>query len=266
MTYLRPTLRGKLGATKYWLERFLVRAGAEHRHLIENVAAADVTTLAGEGAVAEFQRLLRRLGAGHLADRVAWLPYPVPDAFCSERVAAERPNRVIAVGRWDSPQKNAGLLAATVRRLSGARRTEVLIVGKGGSERFARLAREVPTVRVLGVQPRECIRELLAGCRAVLIPSRWESGPIVASEMLTLGGTVVGTPIPNLLGMTAGGRFGRVSRRHTAAGLAAAVAAEMAAWDSGERDPAAIADYWRAIVSPAGVARRMLELLRSENG
>ena len=45
---------------------------------------------------------------------------------------------------------------------------------------------------MLGIQPRERIRELMAECRAVLIPSRWESGPIVANEMLALGGTVVG--------------------------------------------------------------------------
>jgi glycosyltransferase involved in cell wall biosynthesis len=262
-TYLQPTVRGKLGAARHWARRALFRAGEEHRLLLENTAAADVLTLAGEGPVAEFRTLLLRLGARDLADRVAWLPYPVPEEFCTAPVSSERPDRVIAVGRWDSPQKNAPLLAAAVDRLAAAgRRTEVLLAGKGSGERFARVAKRFPQVSPLGVLPRDRVRALMADCRAVLLPSRWEGSPLVANEMLALGGTVVGTPIPSLTGITAGGRSGRVSRRHTPGAFAAAVRAELDAWDRGERDPDAIAAHWRPLVSPVAVARRMLELLR----
>jgi glycosyltransferase involved in cell wall biosynthesis len=263
MTALQPTLRNRLGAAKHWGQRFLFRAATEHQALAANVAAADVFTLAGQGAVAEFRRLLDRIGAAHLAGRVVWLPYPIPDCFCTGPVAAERPNRIIAVGRWDSPQKNGPLLAAAVHRLaaSGAE-TEVVIVGKNGEEQFGRLAKEVPTVRILGVQPRDRVRELMAECRAVVISSRWESGPNVAWEMLALGGTVIGTPIPNLRAMTADGRFGRVCERHTPAALADAIRLEISAWDRRQREPAAIAAHWRPLVRPAGVARRVLDLLR----
>jgi glycosyltransferase involved in cell wall biosynthesis len=261
MTFLQQSVRGKLGAAKHWLQRFFYLAPLEHRALVANVAAADVLTFAGQGAADEFRRFLRRVGAGNLTDRVAWLPYPVPESFCSGSVPQTRPRRVIAVGRWDSPQKNAALLARTIWRLSQEKqKTEVVIVGKG-SERFARLARDVPTVRVVGAIAREGVRELMTDCRAVLIPSRWESGPIVAWEMLALGGTMIGTPIANLARLTADGRFGRVSRSHSAAALASATVAELDSWGRGERDPTSIAAYWRPLVHPTAVAERMLRLL-----
>jgi hypothetical protein len=95
----------------------------------------------------------------------------------------------------------------------------------------------------------------------IVIPSRWESGPIVAWEMLALGGTVVGTPIPNVCAFAAAD-FGRVSATHSAGGLAAALNQELDAWEHGQRDPRAIAAHWRAYVSPKAVAERMLALMR----
>jgi glycosyltransferase involved in cell wall biosynthesis len=262
MTAPQQTLRGWVGAAKHWGQRFLFRAATEHKALVENVAATDVFTLAGQGCVDEFRRLLCRIGVGHLAPCVVWLPYPVPDEFCSGSARRERADRVIAVGRWDAAQKNPELLERTVRRLAAIRKTEFLIVGRSGSDRFARLAREVPTVRVADVQPRERIRDLLGQSRVLLFSSRWEGCPVSAHEMLAVGGTVVGTPIPSLHGMTADRRFGRTSRRSTAHSLTEAVRAELELWDQGQRDPAMIAAHWRPLVHPAGVARRVLDLLR----
>lgn len=266
MTFLQPSIRGRLGAAKYWLQRFLFGTPGEHRALVENVAAADVTTFAGQGAVDEFCRFLRRVGKGGLENRIAWLPYPVPESFCTTPLPSSRRNRIIAIGRWDSPQKNAPLLMETIRLLAaGGCEAEVLVVGKGSEKRLARLAREIPTVRVLGFQPRDRLRELMGECRSVLISSRWESGPIVAWEMLALGGTVIGTPIPNLRAITTDARFGCVSRSHRPNALAAAVLAEMKAWDRAERDSEMIASHWRPLVSPKGVAGRMIELLAEQN-
>lgn len=262
MTYTQSTVRGKLGAAKHWLQRFLFRGSAEHQAIIDNTAASSFLALGSEGGVREFRLLLQRLGTGNLADRVVWIPYPVPEKFCAGPVALQRADRVIAVGRWDSLQKNPELLKATVRRLAECgSRTEILIVGKMSQQRFGELARNIPHVHLLGVQTRDKIHELMMGCRSVLISSRWEGSPVVANEMLALGGTVVGTPIPSLRGITADGRFGRVGRGHTAASLAAAVVHEMKAWDHGERDPIAISAHWRNLVSPSAVAELMLTLL-----
>jgi glycosyltransferase involved in cell wall biosynthesis len=172
---------------------------------------------------------------------------------------------VIAVGRWDAYQKNAPLLAAMVDRVCRLRpSTEFLIVGRGADAALSAVAKRNPAVHLLGVQSRECVVELMAECRTILITSRWESGPIVANEMLALGGTVVGTPIPTLAGVVADPRFGRVGRRHRADDCAIALAAELADWDRGLRDPAVIADHWRARVGPAAVGKRFADIFRSQ--
>ncbi|QOV90638.1 glycosyltransferase [Humisphaera borealis] len=262
MTFLQPTFRGKLGATKHWLDRAIFRASEEHRALVANTAAADITTFGGLGPADEFRHLLRRIGAGELAERVNWLPYPVPHSFCSRELSTGRLDRIIAIGRWNSPQKNAALLASTVRQLSNrGSRSRIVIIGQGAKERFSVLARQVRNVQVLGVQPRERIRDLMAESRTLLLSSRWEGSPIVANEMLALGGTVVGTPIPSISGLVAETAYGRVSSYHNPHSLAAAVSKESDAWDRGERNPQAIAAYWRPLVSPVGVAQRLLALL-----
>jgi len=141
--------------------------------------------------------------------------------------------------------------------------TEFLIVGRHAESRFGAVARRNPRVHLLGLQPRDRVRELMAESRVVLFASRWESGPIAANEMLALGGTVVGTPIPSLCSIAVGQRFGRVSRKPAGAALAEAIQSELRDWDAGRRDPQAIAAHWRPLVSPAGVCRRLLEVLEA---
>lgn len=261
-TFLQPTLYRRLGAAKHWVQRYLFEAGSEHRHLVENVRAADVFTLAGEGTVAIFKKLLRDLGAPDLVPRLHCLPYPITPDFCTGPVHSTRADRVIAVGRWQSTQKNAPMLAAALEEvLSSGRRTEVLIAGRDSNAAFGALARRRSQVRLLGVVPRADIRRAMTECRAVLVPSRWESGPIVASEMLALGGTIIGTPIANLKCMVEGGRFGTVSRSHASGAFAAAIQEELHRWDAGERHPETIASTWRPIVCPEGVAAKLLALL-----
>lgn len=261
MTLLQSSWRGKLGAARYWLKRYMFLASLEEKKLVDNAEAPSIFTLAGEGAVHRFQRFLKRYGATSLADRIEWLPYPVSREFCNTSVKLTRPRSIIAIGRWDSPQKNSRLLASTIQTVvADPKPTEVIIVGSG-SERFEGLFRGEPLVRIMGPQPRERVRELMAECRSVLIPSRWESGPIVASEMLSLGGTVIGTPIPNLQALTKDNRFGRVASSHRPAALASAVQQELAAWESSERDPELIARYWRLRVSPESVATKIVRLL-----
>lgn len=262
MTHQQATLLGRFGAAKYWLERFLFRASAEHRDLLANTAAADVLTFGASGAVAEYRALLHGLGAKHLTDRVAWLPYPIAESFCSRPVQIDRSNRIIAIGRWDAAQKNPGLLEATVRRLADLRTgAEVQIVGRDATKRFATLARTIPTVQLLEAQPRERVAGLMAQSRTLLMTSRWEGAPLVVAEMLALGGTVVGTPIPSLRFLAEDSRFGRLGTDHTARAVARALHAEIQTWERDDRSPLDIARHWRALHHPASVAARIIELL-----
>jgi glycosyltransferase involved in cell wall biosynthesis len=264
-TYLQPTWRLKLGAAKFWLSEHLFRGRTHDEILIAATEAADVFALGAPGNVALYRQFLLARGATKAAARVAFIPYPVGEAFCSAPVEVTRKDRVIAVGRWDSVQKNAPLLAATLERLAVARRgTEFLIVGPGAESAFAGIANRNPSIQLVGALPRPRVRGLMAAARILLLASRWEGAPIVANEMLALGGTVVGTPIPSLASLLADGRFGRVSRVHTASALARAIQAELADWDQGRRSPLDIANHWRPLLSPVAVTRRFLRLLNAD--
>ena len=157
------------------------------------------------------------------------------------------------------PQKNALLLTRAIRRyLASGGQTQFVLLGGGGAEVFEALVRDFPKVRYLGrVAPGESA-SILAGCRSILFASRWEGFPRSANEALALGTTVVGTPIPSLAGITADGQWGRVATAATGRGLAAAITAEMQAWDRGEREPAAIAAHWRRVLDPRTVCERIL--------
>jgi glycosyltransferase involved in cell wall biosynthesis len=254
--------RHKIGAAKLWLSNWLFRGVAHDLELIAATEAAHIFGLPNVGGVEQFRQFLINRGATVAANKVAAIPYPVAEAFCTEPIKTPKANRVIAVGRWDSYQKNAPLLAVALERLTSyGCNTEFLIVGNGAVAAFSSVAKLNSAIHLLGFQPREQIMKLMSDCRSVLIPSRWESGPIVANEMLALGGTVVGTPIPSIKGITADGRFGRISQKHCAEPFAKALLNEMDAWGRGERDPQAIAAHWRTLVSPVSVAGRIIDLL-----
>ena len=255
--------RHKIGAAKLWLSNWLFRGLAHDLELIAATEAAHIFGLPNVGGVEQFRRFLVNRGARVAANKLAAIPYPVAEAFCTEPINNPKANRVIAVGRWDSYQKNAPLLAATLERLTRyGCNTEFLIVGNGAEAAFSSVAKLNPNIHLLGIQPKEQIVKLMSDSRFVIIPSRWESGPIVANEMLALGGSIVGTPIPTLIGLVEESRFGRVSIKHIADSLANAVVAELEAWDQGRRNPLAIAEKWRQKVSPNSVAKKIIELLR----
>jgi glycosyltransferase involved in cell wall biosynthesis len=252
----------KLRAAKAWLLRLPRQAASDDRAKVESTRHSDVVVFGTERARRNFCRLLRRYGADGLCERTAVAPHPVDEEFCERLVNGRRPQRLIAIGRWDSPQKDGPLLEQALRLYLGSGgRAEVLLIGRGGEELFADLVRQYPQVRYLGVQPAGRVADLLAESRSLIISSRWESGPIVAWEALALGASVVGTPIPNLTEITGAGQFGRVSVSRRPADLAAAIRREMAAWDAGRRDPRAIAEHWRPRLHPAAVCRAMIDAL-----
>lgn len=255
----QPTLRLRLGATRLWVKRFLRLYRPEHAAAVAALRHSDALVFCSRAAGKEFARILDHEGASELANRIAVVPYPVGAAFCTGPVPAEREVRVVSAARWDAGQKNAGLMAAALRRVVRARAdVGVVLAGRGGEAVFAGLCRECPRVRYVGVCPPERVAEYLGGGRVLAMSSRWESGPIVAFEALAMGATLAAAPIHNLAEFAAGGAFGRVGSAHTPRALADAILAELAAWDDGRRDPAAIAAHWRERVSPVAVCRALL--------
>lgn len=270
MVAFHTSWRRKLGAAKHWL---LLAAGgyrAEEAPVIRSADAADLITMTSPGARDNLAALFAYHRRPDLSDKISVAPYPVDEGFLTGAVsaAADRADRVVAIGRWDDPQKDAPLLAAGIERAAARLpTTEFVLVGRNGEAAFARLRRRVPRVRYLGVQPPDAVAELLRGSRALVVSSRWESGPIVAFEALAVGAGVIGPEwVPVCRWACDGRSCGSLFRRRSGADLGAAIVREMTAWRSGERNPAKIAALWRPRVDQAAVCRAMLSPLAPTDG
>lgn len=135
----------------------------------------------------------RRLMAGLAldAERVFVKPnfVPRPDVIPPR----ERPRRVVYIGRLDEAKGVPLLLDGWDRYRARAGDDAMRLVVAGGgplADRVAGWAADRPSVEFAGHLDRSACQQLLAGARAVLLPSQWEEtfGLVVAEAM------AVGTP------------------------------------------------------------------------
>ena len=244
------------------------RRDPQDAEFLRSARFSDVLILGNAESRDHFRRFLRKAGAGDMAERVHVAPLAINRVFC-EFPDLERERRgLVAIGRWDDPQKNAPLLARALTRYLGAaggagdgEEVPVQIFGAGGEEHFRDLCGRFPNVVYRGPQHPPVLAEALAGSRSILFSSRWEGSPHAGCEALAMGATIVGTPIPSLRSWSEDGAYGRVASAHRAGPLARAIADEQAAWRHGERDPASIAAVWRQRSSGRGVCEAMLAVL-----
>ena len=136
----------------------------------------------GADHLAAFFRRHRR---PDLVDRIAVIPYPVDECYLHDKAPAVRERRLVAVGRWDDPQKDARLLAATIRRVLAADSDVGFdLIGPGGEAAFARAVRRQPRVVYHGAQPPEVVAGLPAEPFAAAVvplgerPDRGERSPV----------------------------------------------------------------------------------------
>lgn len=254
--------REKARCTKYWLQKYLWKGRDEDRMYLESTRSSDVLVLGSSEGRRHFRRFLEQQGEGRLDERVTVVPFNIGASFLSCPLPEAKDDRIVAIGRWQDPQKDAGLLASAGEILFSERpETELVIFGSGGEPWFSELAERQPRLDYRGVADQVEVARALATCRSIVFSSRWEGSPHAANEALATGATLVGTPIPSLVSWSRGGRFGRVAAKATPRLLADAMLAEMEEWDSGRRDHLAIAAEWRERLAPENVCRELLDAL-----
>ncbi|HZW34203.1 MAG TPA: glycosyltransferase [Isosphaeraceae bacterium] len=252
----------KARTAKYWVQLVLGGYRAAERPIIESADESDQIVVTSPGARANLAAVFASQGRPELCAKVMVVPYPVDDEFLlgDGATAGDRTDRVVAIGRWDDPQKDAALLAAAIDRVAVLRpETEFVLIGRNGNAEFGKLVKKFPRVRYLGVQPPSIIAQFLRGSRVLVLSSRWESGPIVASEAVCAGCSLVGPSwVPTIPWYCSDGRHGSLFTRRSASALAIALSAELAEWDSGRRNPLATAAHFRPWFTPINVCRRLL--------
>jgi hypothetical protein len=103
------------------------------------------------------------------------------------------------------------------------------------------------------------IVELLGRSRVLLSTSRWESGPIVASEALLRGCSLVGpNSIPSFRHFCEGGACGTTFAARTGPAVGVALDQETRAWEGGARDARDIAATWKNRFTADTICRQVL--------
>jgi glycosyltransferase involved in cell wall biosynthesis len=226
--------------------------------IIANLRRAPATVVETDIARENLFRFLDSVGASDLASRIHVIPNPSASQFMTADLSGQKERLIYAAGRWNAWEKNFGLLKSVLERyLRRDPDASVVVVGTPPERQHFRSSRRLELV---GQVERTTLAEIGARARLCLLTSRSESFHLVAHEALTVGATVVGTPIPVVFDMVSRGRYGTVSRARRPASVVAALSREMQLWDEGRRDAGTIAADWRSRLAPEIVARQLLDL------
>ena len=209
-------------------------------------------------AATRIQQIMARFAGND--QRIVVIPPPI-DADALHYDGTPKQNRIIAVGRWDSAQKDYPML---IKVLEGFLKRhpdwEATVVGSGvptgaGTEEWQRRI----TYRS-GLSHEELAPEYNRA-KIYLMVSRYESFCIAAAEALCCGCSVVGSSDVPSSYYFAETQSGMVAAKRTDSDFGETLDLEVAAWASGARDPAKIAPLWRDRAGSEGVSRAMVALL-----
>jgi hypothetical protein len=256
----------KLKAAKYWLQQYLYDYKRVDAPKLRAAECADAIVVPCEQAVGNLRHFFACHGRdADLGPKVVAVPYPVDGVFLTGPVPEQRQDRLVAVGRWDDPQKDGRLLFCTLRLVVRLRPSvEALIYGPAGERWFGGKQWAGSKVRYMGVHPPADIAAALRSSRSLVVSSRWEGAPVVVNEALASGCTLVGpAEVPALSSVCRQGPYGTLFARRSARCFAAAVVAELEAWDRGHRHPRQIAEFWRPHFDPVRVCQQLVTLCAS---
>lgn len=231
--------------------------------MIRHLQHANLISVGSPLAVERIKRLMMAYRRPELAERVVFLPHPVVTEMTYDS-SVPKQRSIVAVGRWESFQKDAPLLMRVlVRVLKKYPSYQAQILGSGG-EYVNRLrdsmAGDVASrVHVVGPVPH---RELVSYYRAsqvIFAPSRYESFHIACAEALCCGCSVVGSATVAPLWYFCSRASGTLALRRTADELDDALSSELAAWQEGGRDPSAISAFGCSEFHAPNIAKRLID-------
>jgi glycosyltransferase involved in cell wall biosynthesis len=257
---LQRKLSDRLRTTRWWLSQFLGLDVHRDNEVLASCRLADQIIVFSPGAGESLASFFRYHGQARIEEHILVAPYPVAEELELSPVETTREDCIVAIGRWDDPQKDVGLLVAALKLVLRQRpQSRCIVLGPGGDGPLQALQAEYPDrVECPGPVPPTRVREALDRSRCLLSTSRWESGPIVAAEALLRGCSLVGPrSIPSFRQFCRGSDGTTFARRSPAA-TAAALTAELQAWDAGQRDPEHAASAWHGYFTPLAVCERLL--------
>ncbi len=240
---------------------FRMRHAGAMRHLEHG----DLIVLPSPLARQRYSRYLLAMKRADLIGRLRSAPYAVVKEMTCEP-ATPKKSVIIAVGRWQSDQKNTPLLVRVLERvLLEQPEYSARIIGSG-SEVVQKLAQRMNAdcrarLDIVGRVGHAKLPAFYNESQIFLCTSRYESFMIAAGEALCCGCSVVGDARLTSMVYFAGLSSGTTSCDSSEDNLRDAVMAEINAWQSGERDPVQISQTWQARLHADRVAAAFLKLM-----
>jgi glycosyltransferase involved in cell wall biosynthesis len=217
-------------------------------------------------STSRYQRMIRCLGGSQATEKVRHVPIPTNVHF-RWGPGTPKSDEVVAVGRWDSVQKRTPLLLETIQYAVGKRSGTTFAIYGGITPEIERWHTALPMeqqnrVRLHGKVPNAALVEAYSRARVMLVSAAYEGCHIASAEVLCCGASVVGCQSPFLCAIEwhISHNSGRLAARATGRALGETLLAELADWDAGLRNPAAISQFWTRELHTDRVAARILKL------
>jgi len=212
-------------------------------------------------------RMFKYYKRNHLIEKLAIIRQPAaPDIIATNiEDLPEKQKSIIAVGRWNAHQKNTPLLVKTiVETLKRKEDYELHLIGSG-QDIIQNLLRKAPEdvksrIHIYDSIPHTKVVEIFQRSQICLITSRYESGPLVASEALCCGCTFFAqdndyVPLKAIRDLNAGG-----GTKGSAKKLASGLILQMEDWNAGKYDSKTIASKSRDVFAYTKIAEEVLKL------
>lgn len=249
--------RGKLAW--YFLKLYFGTWRKEDTTFIRSTELTERSIFASEGARRTFSRCLALHDREDLINKLRVVPFPVNPAFLSPE-PQKRLRRAVAIGRWNSPQKNAPLLARAAKQYyDRGGDWEIVVVGAGGTASFGHIAERISHFSYVEQLSAREIAHLLNSSQVLLCTSWWEGCPVVAFEALASGCTLVTTPLPSVRSLINSGSSGTDSDSFGISSFLGAMQKEFSAWDQGSRLTASTAADWRQRLQLTRICEELLD-------
>ena len=241
-----------------------------HQSIKDFVAHLEIAS----GAVVETPQALSNLAftlathdSSRLLEKIFVIPNPVISSVFS---SASKARQIVAVGNWemkfgDYYAKNTEVMCGSIGRFLIERPDFNAILIGNGTAFLTKLLSDLPTevlnrIRIVGAIAHKAVLHLLGESRILFMPSISESFGIAASEALTLGCSLVGSPLESLQYMSQGGACGTLASNFSEDAYLGALLADALRWERGDYDPATIAKYWRNELDRKRIAGEFLSL------
>ncbi|NDC79711.1 MAG: glycosyltransferase family 1 protein [Verrucomicrobia bacterium] len=181
------------------------------------------------------------------------IAHPVQTSLFQFQPNDRKSNRVVAVGRWGSYQKNLPALLTALREfLRQFPDWEAEVVGAGLPDRSP-----IDRCQFTPAVPPHELAQCFRSSKILLFSSRYESFLLAGAEALTAGCSVLG-PVSSVSTDYFRSFFADHPIPENASSLAGSLGLESKAWAMGRRDPAKISFHALREFSPIAVAQRFL--------